>query len=165
LRFGDPLNAAGRKTRRLGVAAHSLGADAMAGVYVPRSPTMGVLYGVVRGHWSDFTGEVRDRTDGGPTPNPAGGTTRDSDRAVASGRAAMSSAPSPLPVSSAELMGRAFQADVLVCPRCGGRMVVLATIDDPAVIRRILTHLGLSVDPGEPAPGRGPPEGRRHVTS
>jgi len=29
------------------------------------------------------------------------------------------------------------------CPRCGGRMVVLATIEDPAVIRRILTHLGL----------------------
>ena len=34
------------------------------GVYVPRSPTTGVLYGVVRGHWSDFAAEVRDRTDG-----------------------------------------------------------------------------------------------------
>jgi len=28
-------------------------------------------------------------------------------------------------------------------------MTVLATIDDPAVIRRILTHLGLSVEAGE----------------
>jgi hypothetical protein len=37
-------------------------------------------------------------------------------------------------------------------------MVVLATIADPAVIARILTHLGLSPDPGEPAPGRAPPE-------
>ena len=55
-------------------------------------------------------------------------------------------------------MRRAFAADVLACPRCGGRMVVLATIDDPAVIRRILTHLGLPLDPGEPAPGRAPPE-------
>jgi hypothetical protein len=36
-------------------------------------------------------------------------------------------------------------------------MVVLATIADPAVIRRILTHLGLSLEPGEPEPGRGPP--------
>jgi hypothetical protein len=41
----------------------------------------------------------------------------------------------------AELMRRAFEADVLACPRCGGRMVVLSTIEDPAVIRRILTHL------------------------
>jgi hypothetical protein len=42
--------------------------------------------------------------------------------------------------------------------RCGGRMVVLATIDDPAVIRRILTHLGLPMEPGKAAPGRTPPE-------
>ena len=54
-------------------------------------------------------------------------------------------------------MRRAFEADVLPCPRCGGRMVVLATIDDPAVIRRILTHLGLPTTPGEPTPGRAPP--------
>lgn len=61
--------------------------------------------------------------------------------------------------SWAELMQRAFEADVLACPRCGGRITVLATIDDPAVIRRILTHLGLSTKPGEPALGRAPPEG------
>jgi hypothetical protein len=36
-------------------------------------------------------------------------------------------------------------------------MVVLATIDDPAVIRRILTHLGLSADTGDPLPARAPP--------
>ena len=59
--------------------------------------------------------------------------------------------------SWAELMRRAFEADVLACPRCGGRMVVLATIDDPAVIQRILTHLGLSTEPGEPTAGRAPP--------
>src|SRR4029453_1170599 len=35
----------------------------------------------------------------------------------------------------------------LGCPRCGGRrMVVLSTIDDSAVIARILTHLGLSLN-------------------
>jgi len=51
-------------------------------------------------------------------------------------------------------MRRAFDADVLECPRCAGRMVVLATIEDPAVIRRILTHLGLSMEGGEPLPAR-----------
>jgi hypothetical protein len=40
----------------------------MGGVYVPRSPTTGVLYGVVRGHWSDFAADVRDRTDGTGLP-------------------------------------------------------------------------------------------------
>jgi hypothetical protein len=49
-------------------------------------------------------------------------------------------------------MRRAFETDVLACPRCGGRMTVLATIDDPAVIHRILTHLGLSVESGEASP-------------
>jgi hypothetical protein len=58
----------------------------------------------------------------------------------------------------ADLMRRAFETDVLACPKCGGRMVVLATIEDPAVVRRILTHLGLSVDPGDPLPAaRGSP--------
>lgn len=51
-----------------------------------------------------------------------------------------------------DLMRRAFQADVLACPRCGGRMTVLATIEDPAVIHRILTHLGLSTEAGEALP-------------
>jgi hypothetical protein len=41
------------------------------------------------------------------------------------------------------LMRRAFDLDVLRCPRCGGRMQLIATIDDPAVIQRILAHLGL----------------------
>ena len=58
----------------------------------------------------------------------------------------------------ADLMRRAFEADVLACPRCGGRMIVLATIEDPAVIRRILTHLGLSLEAGEALPAaRGSP--------
>jgi hypothetical protein len=43
----------------------------------------------------------------------------------------------------AALMRRAFDLDVLRCPRCAGRMPLIATIDDPAVIQRILAHLGL----------------------
>ena len=61
-------------------------------------------------------------------------------------------------VISEEEGRRAFEADVLSCPRCGGRMTVLATIDDPAVIHRILTHLGLSTEVGEAVPAaRGSP--------
>ena len=43
----------------------------------------------------------------------------------------------------AALMRRAIDLDVLRCPRCAGRMQLIATIDDPAVIQRILAHLGL----------------------
>ena len=43
----------------------------------------------------------------------------------------------------AALMRRAFDLDVLRCPRCAGRMELIATIDDPAVIAQILAHLGL----------------------
>jgi hypothetical protein len=53
----------------------------------------------------------------------------------------------------AALMRRAFDLDVLRCPRCAGQMELLATIDDPAVIARILAHLGLpeARDGPEPA--------------
>ena len=36
----------------------------MAGAYVPRSPTTGVLYGVVRAHLGDFVAAIEARTDG-----------------------------------------------------------------------------------------------------
>lgn len=48
----------------------------------------------------------------------------------------------------ADLLQRVFEIDVLVCPNCGGRMRVLTTIEDPRVVRRILTHLGLRGDAG-----------------
>ena len=53
----------------------------------------------------------------------------------------------------AALMHRAFALDVLACPRCGGRMRLVATIHDPAAIRRILAHLGLSHSRQSPGPG------------
>ena len=64
----------------------------------------------------------------------------------------------------AALMRRAFDLDVLRCPRCAGRMELIATIDNPAVIARILAHLGPpgARDGPEPAasvsaPGDGQP--------
>ena len=58
--------------------------------------------------------------------------------------------------SWAELMRRAFDLDVLACPRCGSRMRLIATVHDPRVIRRILAHLGLSCSGQSPGPA--PPE-------
>lgn len=57
----------------------------------------------------------------------------------------------------AELLRRTFQIDVLACPECGGRLRLLATIEDAAVARRILSHLGLPAERPEPRPARSPP--------
>ena len=59
--------------------------------------------------------------------------------------------------SWADLLRHTFAVDVLACPRCGGRMRVIATIDDPVVIRKILTHLGLPTElPASRPPPRDP---------
>ena len=46
-------------------------------------------------------------------------------------------------LAARDVNSRAFDLDVLRCPRCAGRMELIATIDDPAVIHRILADLGL----------------------
>jgi hypothetical protein len=56
-----------------------------------------------------------------------------------------------------DLMRRAFALDVLACPRCGQRMRLVATIEDPAVVKKILNHLGLSTEVPEAQPARPPP--------
>jgi hypothetical protein len=39
-------------------------------------------------------------------------------------------------------------------------MVLLATIEDPPIVRRILGHLGLPTDVPKPCPARSPPAAR-----
>ena len=59
---------------------------------------------------------------------------------------------SPRAWSWAALMHRAFGIDVLACPHCGGRFRLIATLHDPAVIRKILAHLALSHSGQSPGP-------------
>ncbi len=54
-------------------------------------------------------------------------------------------------------MQRSFGFDVLACARCGGRMRLVALIDQPPVIRRILGHLRPPTEVPEPRPARDPP--------
>jgi hypothetical protein len=63
---------------------------------------------------------------------------------------------SPRAWSWAALMHRAFGIDVLACPHCGGRLRLIATLHDPAVIRKILAHLALGHSGQSPGPA--PPE-------
>jgi hypothetical protein len=54
-------------------------------------------------------------------------------------------------------MRRAFDVDVLACPRCGGRLRLLALLEAGAVTARILGHLGLPAAVPAPRPARAPP--------
>ncbi len=54
--------------------------------------------------------------------------------------------------SWAALLSRTFQIDARACPGCGGRLRRVATIEHRAVINKILRHLGLPIEPPEPAP-------------
>jgi hypothetical protein len=58
-----------------------------------------------------------------------------------------------------QLMQRSFGFDVLACERCGGRFRLIALIDAPDVIRRILRHLGLPTEVPAGRPARAPPLG------
>ena len=50
------------------------------------------------------------------------------------------------------------EIDPLTCPKCGGIMRILAFIEEAAVIRKILDHLGLwDVPKRQPKRGREPP--------
>jgi hypothetical protein len=57
----------------------------------------------------------------------------------------------------AELMRRTFPFDVLACPRCGGRLRLVALIEQADVVQQILRHLGLPTEVPEPRPARAPP--------
>ena len=54
-------------------------------------------------------------------------------------------------------MQRSFGFDVLACPRCGDRLELIALIEDPSVIRRILRHRGLPTEVTAACPARPPP--------
>jgi hypothetical protein len=58
----------------------------------------------------------------------------------------------------ARLMERVFELDVLACQRCGGRMRILAAIDSPDAIRKILNCLGLSTRNPPIAPAASDPD-------
>ena len=57
--------------------------------------------------------------------------------------------PMPMPsgrIDWARLMWRVWAVDVLLCPRCGGRMKMIAALTERAAIVRILEHLGVSTE-------------------
>jgi len=86
-------------------------------------------------------------------------------RAAASAeRAEVSVSDRQRAMSWAQRLKRVFAIDIETCQQCGGRLRVIASIEEPAVIERILEHLGHTAEPVDPAhPSRAPPKGDRLV--
>ncbi len=61
------------------------------------------------------------------------------------------------PEIEAGLQGAAIRIEIEKCEKCGGRVKIIASIEDPVVIEKILKHLGL--DEASQARNRSPPEG------
>ena len=62
----------------------------------------------------------------------------------------------PARMGWARLLRRVFDIDLEHCPQCGGEFRIIAAIEEPAVIVRILTHLGLPARAPPRAPARRP---------
>ena len=56
------------------------------------------------------------------------------------------------------LLQRVFMTDALTCPKCNGRMKILAAITEPEAIRKILDHLGIPSEAPRRAAARPPPQ-------
>ena len=57
----------------------------------------------------------------------------------------------------AKRLKRVFRIDVETCPKCGGTVQIIASIEDPPVIERILNHLAKNDLPGLWPDSRAPP--------
>jgi hypothetical protein len=101
---------------------------------------------------------------------------RDRARIVPGTRTAASAARGEVSVSDrqramswAQRLKRVFAIDIETCRQCGGKLRVIASIEQPAVIERIvieriLDHLGHTAETVDPAhPSRAPPQGDRLV--
>jgi hypothetical protein len=63
----------------------------------------------------------------------------------------------------AQRLKRVFGIDIETCPTCGGALRIIACIEDPAVINKILTHIdskNASAEPARLPPCRAPPQAR-----
>ena len=56
------------------------------------------------------------------------------------------------------LLKRVFLVDALSCPKCNGRMKILAVITKPDAIRKILDHLGIPSEAPRRTVARPPPQ-------
>ena len=78
--------------------------------------------------------------------------------AVDHGSEDKAAAPKRYRLKWAALLARVFRIDVEKCPKCSGKMKIVAALTDPASIRQYLKGTGNEADIPELAPARAPPQ-------
>jgi len=73
---------------------------------------------------------------------------------TADGDGDLSSASTRARMNWAQLLKRVFAIDITTCPQYGGDLTLMAAIEDPAIIVKILAHLGLPTRAPPRAPAR-----------
>ena len=68
-------------------------------------------------------------------------------------------------MSWAQRLKRVFDIDIEKCSDCGGKIKVIAVIEDYTVAKKILTHIGLDSKAPTPCSPRGPPQTEEDFTS
>jgi len=116
-----------------------------------RWPPEGTQSGATEGAAPPTDLSLAQPTGGSPPANLDGGTPAAPRAPPASGASVR-----PRHFPWADLLRRTFAIDLLACPNCGGRLRLVATIEDRRVIEQILAHLNLPVDPPSPALARSP---------
>jgi len=84
----------------------------------------------------------------------AAGREEEQEKTLAQRRAAM---------TWSQRLKRVFGIDIETCAACGGVLRIIACIEDPAVIKKILTHIdsqNASAEPTRLPPCRAPPQAR-----
>jgi hypothetical protein len=69
--------------------------------------------------------------------------------------------PKHVSMTWAQRLKRVFAIEIDTCRRCGGKLRVISSIEDPAVIERILEHLRQRAETEQPLPpfaSRAPPD-------
>jgi hypothetical protein len=116
-------------------------------VLVPRPRINLLLYhGVLAAH-AAWRAEVVARAPSGGAAPAAGPESNATD----------ATSPGPAGRRWADLMRRAFEVDVLACPRCGGRLRLVALLEAGTVTAWILRHMGLPSEVPAARPARAPP--------
>jgi hypothetical protein len=54
----------------------------------------------------------------------------------------------------AEMIRKVYEVDPMLCPKCGGRMRIIAFLTDYSVVDRIINHLKLTFVASKPPPPR-----------